>query len=408
MDGKEIINEISEYLNDDVNLTAADDDALPFESLDDYSSDPVGFGEMVKMMMDKVDFLYQEAGKYNRHSAQYLKLCAQLERGIKYLGSCCLTKHAMELNDREALPGLGQLSTTKLYAMASRHFRKLDRALSEHIAQKHETDPALLKMQFTYFNLLNRLRKTEAKIEKYHGDYYYNSEHRDYSPIVAGKAFSEKSWSKRIHEHEEAPAFRDFSSLPMLPISKSEIRNQKSDENEEVRNKNEEDGTNQKSEIRNQKSDENEEVVPADVQESENGYEASVSDDQLSTSHREQFSKKGSTRRVAEEIAENEEDGENQKSEIRNQKSDENEDGRMKNEEMAAENEEVILPAEEEVPQCVRILQNAMIRSRLHNLDYIGFTEGEMRLLTADPLFAQLQPQMAADMKQALLEHDSG
>ena len=65
-------------------------------------------------------------------------------------------------------------------------------------------------------------------------------------------------------------------------------------------------------------------------------------------------------------------------------------------------------PAEEEVPQCVRILQNAMIRSRLHNLDYLGFTEGEMRLLTADPLFAQLQPQMAADMKQALLEHDSG
>ena len=373
MDGKEIYDEISEYLNDDVNLTAADDDALPFESLDDYSSDPVGFGEMVKMMMDKVDFLYQEAGKYNRHSAQYLKLCAQLERGIKYLGSCCLTKHAMELNDREALPGLGQLSTTKLYAMASRHFRKLDRALSEHIAQKHETDPALLKMQFTYFNLLNRLRKTEAKIENYHGNYYYNSEHRDYSPIVAGKAFSEKSWSKRIHEHEEAPALRDFSSLPILGISKSEIGNQKSDENEEVRNKNEE------VDRKEEQVSESEEVV------------------------REQFSRKDSHHHVADVISESVTDNEAELQEA----------GRVSEAEADEINDEesgygMPNPTEEEVPQCVRILQNAMIRSRLHNLDYIGFTEGEMRLLTADPLFAQLQPQMAADMKQALLEHDSG
>ena len=399
MDGKEIINEISEYLNDDVNLTAADDDALPFESLDDYSSDPVGFGEMVKMMMDKVDFLYQEAGKYNRHSAQYLKLCAQLERGIKYLGSCCLTKHAMELNDREALPGLGQLSTTKLYAMASRHFRKLDRALSEHIAQKHETDPALLKMQFTYFNLLNRLRKTEAKIDNYHGNYYYNSEHRDYSPIVAGKAFSEKSWSKRIHEHEEAPALRDFSSLPILGISKSEIGNQKSDENEEVRSKNEEDGTNQKSEIRNQKSDENEEVRSKNEEVDRKEEQVSESEEVV----REQFSRKDSHHHVADVISESVTDNE-----VELQEAD-----RVSEAEADEINDEksgygMPNPAEEEVPQCVRILQSAVIRSRLHNLDYIGFTEGEMRLLTADPLFAQLQPQMAADMKQALLEHDSG
>ena len=397
-----LIAETDEFLREAEASQADAENALPFETLDEYLGDPTGFADVTAKLFNKVKAVFDLAGKYNRHSSEYLKSLSQLEKGIKYLGVSCLQKFALE-KENHVFPELAQLNTTNLYTMAVLHFNKIDKALSEYMAEKGAMNDGLLDMEYRYYNLMERIRSTEVKINNY--NYKSFSRPEDYNRVIRGLAFSDESWSKSQHKHDEPMPFRN---APAFSMSKEYEVRSKTLPNEEGRRKNEEDGTNQKSEIRNQKSDENEEVVPADVQESENGNEASVSDDQLSISHREQFSKKGSTRRVAEEIAENEEDGENQKSEIRNQKSDENEDRRMKNEEMAAENEEVILPAEEEVPQCVRILQNAVIRSRLHNLDYLGFTEGETRLLTADPLFAQLQPQMAADMKQALLEHDSG
>ena len=92
MDGKELICKMNEFLTEDLNVSASDDNALPFETLDDYSTDPIGFSEMSEMMLKKVEFAFDLAVKYNRRSSQYLKCCAKLERGIKYLGSCCLTK----------------------------------------------------------------------------------------------------------------------------------------------------------------------------------------------------------------------------------------------------------------------------------------------------------------------------
>ena len=61
-----------------------------------------------------------------------------------------------------------------------------------------------------------------------------------------------------------------------------------------------------------------------------------------------------------------------------------------------------------ELPEFIKILERVSMRSRLHNLDYLGFTETEMRQLAADPGFAQFQPEMAAEMRKALAEHDSG
>ena len=61
-----------------------------------------------------------------------------------------------------------------------------------------------------------------------------------------------------------------------------------------------------------------------------------------------------------------------------------------------------------EPPEFIKILERVSLRSRLHNLDYLGFTETEMRQLAADPGFTQFQPEMAAEMRIALEEHDSG
>jgi hypothetical protein len=46
--------------------------------------------------------------------------------------------------------------------------------------------------------------------------------------------------------------------------------------------------------------------------------------------------------------------------------------------------------------------------SRLHNLDYLPFTEKEMRFLAADPLFAEIEPRLAEQIRVALQKHDGG
>ena len=63
---------------------------------------------------------------------------------------------------------------------------------------------------------------------------------------------------------------------------------------------------------------------------------------------------------------------------------------------------------EVEIPQCIRILEQVTMRSRIQGLDYLGFTEKEMRLLAFDTIFDDYQPEMAAEMRRALAEIDSG
>ena len=216
-DDKKLIAEMDEFLTDDAQTcpaAAADpEDGLPFESIDSYSTNPIGFEAMSLKMLTKVEAVFDLAVLYNRHSSKYLKKCAQLEKGIKYLGTLCYTKHALE-RKKQTFPSLGQLSTEKLYCMASFHFEKLDRALSEYIEQKHEIDDALLDMQFRYFSLLERIRSTEVKLHKYDDCLYYGQE--NYDPVINGFAFSEKSWTKSCHDTEhEAPAFRHSPAFPL-------------------------------------------------------------------------------------------------------------------------------------------------------------------------------------------------
>ena len=215
MNGEKLLNEIDGLLADDAKASVSEDSALPFEMFDDYSIDPVCFNEQSKLMLDKVDAVFNLAVKYNRRSSQYLKACAKLEQGIKFLASGCLTKIALELNKQE-FPELGQLTTDKLYRMASYHFRKIDRALSEYIQEKQgEVDDDLLDMEFRYYNLLNRLRATEVRIYNY--DFQYRlADRRNYDPIMNGLAFTKDSWTKSINEYQEAASFqkaRAFSAL---------------------------------------------------------------------------------------------------------------------------------------------------------------------------------------------------
>ena len=231
--GEKLLSEMDQFLTGEAQKNAsaetAEDDALPFETIDDYSTAPVEFNEMALKLMAKVDAVFELAVKYNRHSSAYLKTCSKLEKGIIFLARCCRTKYALE-NHKHKYPELGQLSTDKLYRMTSFHFRKIDRALTEYMEQKQEISDELMDMQFRYFNLLDRLRATEVKISRDHDNCFY-AEHENYDATIHGLAFSPDSWTRHIHKsHNTEPAAFNRASA-FSPLKSSEVRGQSSNEN---------------------------------------------------------------------------------------------------------------------------------------------------------------------------------
>ena len=250
MNCEKLVNEIDGMLSDAAESSSAEA-ALPFEAFEDYSTDPVSFNDQSKLMLDKVDALFNLAVKYNRRSSQYLKACGHLEQGIKYLASGCVTKIALERNNHK-LPDLGQLTTDKLFRMASYHYRKIDRALSEYIQEKQgEVDEALLDMEFRYYNLLNRLRMTEVRIHNLDINWCFDDK-KNYDPLIGGLAFSKDSWTRSVNRNLEPASFQSARSFS--PLKTNEEGKRKNEElkasaceqqaadagNEEGRMKNEE------------------------------------------------------------------------------------------------------------------------------------------------------------------------
>ena len=467
MDDKKLIAEMNEFLANDAQTcadAAADpEDGLPFESIDSYSTDPIGFENMSLKMLNKVEAVFDLAVLYNRHSSKYLKKCAQLEKGIKYLGTLCYTKHALERKE-QTFPSLGQLSTEKLYCMASFHFEKLDRALTEYIEQKHEIDDSLLDMQFRYFSLLDRIRSTEVKLHKYDDCLYYGQE--NYDPVINGFAFSEKSWTKSCHDKEhEAPAFRHSPAFPLpaevkimgaadkprLPQENKGFWEQDSVDkdshvssvNPDPENKVEKGFGIQDSGVGDSyPEDKNAETKPEQISEAR-------AEDEVKEMHREQFSKAESHRTVSEQMQHDGKPEAEEISEISAQNkaqevsSDTANEPAQQNETLAAPLDteqilsEVYSPEPGFVPESTRIteqgnriaelsgevinplipgslpmyievMRNVIKRSETKEDDELCFTFDELEFLAADPEFNYYEPALAADIRKALSRLDTG
>ena len=387
---KKMIAEMNDFLADKAKAKSADDpkaeEQLPFESIDSYSTDPVGFGEMSLRMLSKVEFVFDLAAKENRFSSKYLKRCTQLEKGIKYLGSLCVTKYALQTKG-QTFSQLGQLSTEKLYCMTSHHYRKLDMAVTEYMFEHRDVPDKLFDMELRYFNLLERLRSTEVKIEKFHDKYAYGE--TDYSPIVHGLAFSEKSWTKEIHrKHDEAPAFRHAPAFSAYGGKLSGVSGQGS-ENEEGRMKNED-------VVRSRTCEGSDSEANGSTSLNE---EASLSISRPSTCQREQLSKAGSNGKVAEAIELN------KKSEIENKN---DEKGSGINGQGAVREERSSVCSDEKLPPCLEIMKRVVERSRETDDDSLTFTIEEMEFLAKDPLFASIDPAMASEIRKILDEWPPG
>ena len=66
------------------------------------------------------------------------------------------------------------------------------------------------------------------------------------------------------------------------------------------------------------------------------------------------------------------------------------------------------IPYPDPIPETVRIMQNVFSRSESNGDGTLSFTIDEMRVLAADPIFADMEPRLAADIRNALAEYDSG
>ena len=212
-----LLERMDSFLSEAVVPSAADptepeETELPFESLDDYSTDPIGFEEIADMVCTKVKAFFSLSVKYNHRSSKYLEACGFLERGIKYLGSCCLTGVLLKKKGHE-LPKLEDLSTHWLYGMVSFNIRKLNRTVDEELATAGTIPSRWLDMQFRYINLAERLKSTEAKIYEYTTSSWRSGE----KYVEHALMFSEKAWNRYyVKKYVRKPDFRKSPAFPVL------------------------------------------------------------------------------------------------------------------------------------------------------------------------------------------------
>ena len=371
-----LLDEMKDFISDAADVMSdADDDGLPFEPFDAFSTDPVEFGEMGRRMLDQVENIFDLTRMYNRHSGKYMQACTLLDRGIRMLASVCVTRSAME-RSRFPLPELGQLTTGKLYRMASFNYRKLDTALTERLQKGNDLYPELTRMFFRYFNLLNRLRATELRIHKYYDKKYYGKE--DFGPVIRGLAFSKKSWTRSdTSDKEEAPAFR---SAPAFPVIKSEIRNTKLETDDRIQN----------SEIRIQKS---EGCAPA-AESGDQSSKSEIGDQKSETEDRIQNSEIGiqdpeGRATAAVRKTDSGSKGDEELSFIRGIRE-------MLSRSRRAEKD---APPGTELRDTIGIVQDAVRRSGGNG--HIQFTANEILALAADPYLDCFYPELAGQIRQA-------
>ncbi len=146
-------------------LERIDPARLPDEPTDVFSTVPYEFEESVRYLWDDTQKLYYHACKANRFSENYLTYSEELEKSIREMGSYCLTKAALEQKGME-FPNLSELSVSELVGMVSYHLRKTHAAFEGIYRDNNRLGLSYLTREFRWVALGDRLKATEAKIQK--------------------------------------------------------------------------------------------------------------------------------------------------------------------------------------------------------------------------------------------------
>lgn len=140
-------------------------DELPDEPFDEFSTSSFEFESTAKMVWEDTQRIYYHACTANRFSENYLKYCARLEKGIKQVGSLCLTKAALEQKGSD-FPALDDMTINALLGMVSYHLLKCHAALNGIYQDNDLLGLSYLGWEYRWLGLGNRLKATEVKIQK--------------------------------------------------------------------------------------------------------------------------------------------------------------------------------------------------------------------------------------------------
>ena len=128
------------------------EDGLTAETFEVFSEAPLTFEEMAAGMREDLEKVYTLTGTLNRYSADYPLVCRQLERMIRRMGSCCVTKAVLEQKGFE-FPALKDLNVKDLYCMVSFNFRKTRTAYHDSERLKGCADMGLLELECHFIKI---------------------------------------------------------------------------------------------------------------------------------------------------------------------------------------------------------------------------------------------------------------
>ena len=197
------------------NIKAAD---LPDESLMDFSAVPYTFEESALLIMEDMEKLHYLAGTANRFSEKYLKCLPQLEKYINKAGSLCLTKAVLEQKGF-SFPQLENLNTPDLIGRVSFHIRKCHAAIDGLYRDNDRLGYVYLQWELRWINLGERLKTTEAKIQK-----IKNGELKADALLQREDCFRKQIAAKKEPGREWMSCpFLNPASLPLLTSMASEM-----------------------------------------------------------------------------------------------------------------------------------------------------------------------------------------
>ena len=92
----------------------ADKFGFKYESFDEFTETPLDFEEYTASLLEDLLTVYSVAGVYNRFSPNYHAAVSVIEKIVRRLGSCCVTKAVLE-KEGFKFPRLDDLSVCGLY-----------------------------------------------------------------------------------------------------------------------------------------------------------------------------------------------------------------------------------------------------------------------------------------------------
>ena len=330
----------------------------------------------------------EDAKKAPYYSERFADLSKLVMKGVTTMGRGLVTLHKRG-EDLSAAP----MQIEDLISVGSYHFRKSYLGVVQFSAKRPEIGERLLLNQLRWADMLLRLYKTKEKLSEKPGIRCNRPEIKDSGDTDAAKA----KLGGQENTAGQLSAASPFDSLDTLFVDRSQSLASHSSLNE---------------------------PAAFSVQRALSGFAKSAGRTQQAAGSKQQ-AVGGSQQAVRspekDETAENKNSGSSapQKVISKNEAARDPENlipdpGKSESDPgflNTAPPEDPLLtayPLPDKLPETVKIMQNVFRRSKANGDGSLSFTIDEMRILAEDPIFAEMEPGLTTDIRNALTEFDSG